>query len=504
MKDWLRKKIKKKLRNYKVNVNSVDASLPMQISSGKKVAVVGGGIAGISAAANLAERGFQVTLFEKNKYLGGKLGAWTFESHGETLATEHGFHAFFRQYYNLRNFMQKIDVSKYLTPVDDYLILYKNGDAQGFAGIDNTPGLNVLDLRKEGVFGYSIFLNPFAMSLLHLLKFHPQKTFEQFDGISFQQFADNMRMPSHMRLVFTGFTRAFFAEPRKMSMAELIKGFHYYFLSNDGGLLYDMLSVDFNKGFLQPAAEFIRKAGGNIRLNSAIGSIGYTEGRFQIEAEAFDYCVLAADAKHVKQLISNSDGFEPFNAFRNAISGLKCTDRYAVYRIWTDAFEQKSYPCFVFTDRLKCLDSITFYHKLEEDSMAWSKKNNGGIFELHCYSLPDDFREDASIKRQLLDELFHYFPELSAMKIVHQHFQHRDDFPAFHMHQYKNRPAVETDIPNLFLAGDWVKLPIPAMLMEAAYTSGAMAANCILRSEGLQEHPLESVHAYGLLAKETT
>src|SRR3954471_3097525 len=158
MRAWWREKIKRKLKNYKVAVNTVDTALPFQLTSSKKVAVIGAGIAGLSATANLAERGFDVTLFEKNNYLGGKLGSWSFESNGEILQAEHGFHAFFRQYYNLRNFMKKIGVYKHLIPIDDYIILYKDGKRQGFAGIDKTPGLNILALRKKGVFNFFTFL----------------------------------------------------------------------------------------------------------------------------------------------------------------------------------------------------------------------------------------------------------------------------------------------------------------------------------------------------------
>ena len=57
-----------------------------------------------------------------------------------------------------------------------------------------------------------------------------------------------------------------------------------------------------------------------------------------------------------------------------------------------------------------------------------------------------------------------------------------------------------TEIPGLFLAGDWVKLPIPAMLMEAACSSGLMASNGILHSEGLAEDPVYTVPVRGLLA----
>ncbi|MBP7389891.1 MAG: FAD-dependent oxidoreductase, partial [Chitinophagales bacterium] len=104
----LRKLIQKKLHNYSIALNEPNRSLPEKITSTKKVAVIGGGIAGISAACNLSERGFEVHLFEKENFLGGKVGSWEFESNGETLRTEHGFHGFFRQYHNLRNFLKKI------------------------------------------------------------------------------------------------------------------------------------------------------------------------------------------------------------------------------------------------------------------------------------------------------------------------------------------------------------------------------------------------------------
>jgi isorenieratene synthase len=76
----------------------------------------------------------------------------------------------------------------------------------------------------------------------------------------------------------------------------------------------------------------------------------------------------------------------------------------------------------------------------------------------------------------------------------------KDDFTAFHTNLYKTRPSVKTEVENLFLAGDWVKLENPSMLMEAATTSALYAANEIFKKEHLQQEPVFSVPLRGLLA----
>ena len=59
----LKDRIRKKLNNYRAEPQEIDTSLPRQVEGKRSVAVIGGGIAGISATANLAERGFEVDLF---------------------------------------------------------------------------------------------------------------------------------------------------------------------------------------------------------------------------------------------------------------------------------------------------------------------------------------------------------------------------------------------------------------------------------------------------------
>lgn len=501
MKNKIRSIIQKKLNGDRIPLNIPDTSLPREIRTAKNVAVIGGGIAGISAAINLAERGFGVDLYEKNDYLGGKLGAWKFQSNGEELEVEHGFHAFFRQYYNLRDFMQRIDIYKHLITIDDYIIWLKNGEKYGFKNVDKTPVLNIFSMYKQGLFPFFTFLNPLNAQLLSLFRFDMSKTHDKWDGKSFADYAKRTMMPKKMQLVFATFARAFFSLPEKISLAELMKGFHFYFLGNEKGLIYEVLNDDFSRTFLQPCENYLLKNKATIYKNKPIDVVEKTENGFLVDGKLYEYCVLACDVPHVKRIVKNSPTLRTSPQFHRNVQQLEASGRYAVWRIWTDRFtEEKQLPFFIFTERLQCLDSITLYHQMEKTSQTWSEKHGGGIYELHSYALPEKYKEEATIKKVLLEELYHYFPELKGCTIRHEYFQLKDDFPCFGKNKFSQRPSVKTDIEGLYLAGDWVRMNNTSMLMEAAYTSGALAANEILSKEKLQENPLFAVPNKGILA----
>jgi isorenieratene synthase len=496
------KYVSKKLGDYKQQINAIDNTQPMMLTIPKKVAIIGGGLAGVSAAIYLAERGFVVNICEKENYLGGKVGSWPVKfENGYSTNVEHGFHAFFRQYYNLRNLLKKIDAYKYLIPIDDYLIMTKDLGNYSFKEIKKTPVENILSMRKSGIYSFGdIIKNPKFSRLASLLNYNKERTFEEFDNTSFREFADEVNLPPQMRLMFTTFSRAFFAEPQYISMAELIKSFHFYFLSNDHGLIYDVLNDDFEDTLWKLAKEYLNKYNATITLNSRINSFKKEDENFIINDEKFDYAIIASDVKGTKQMIHNSEYIKNEHPeFFNLMTNLKQSQRYAVLRIWIDKDVREDIPFFIFTDALKILDSVTVYHRMEKMSEEWVKKKGGGIFELHSYALPDDFPEK-EVRDQLLHEFEIYFTEIKNYKIRYEHLQVKDDFTAFHTNLAKNRPGFKTTINNLYLAGDWVKLDCPAMLMEAATTSALYSVNDILQNEGLQQEPIFSVPLKGILA----
>ncbi|HET6487779.1 MAG TPA: FAD-dependent oxidoreductase, partial [Spirochaetia bacterium] len=149
----------------------------------------------------------------------------------------------------------------------------------------------------------------------------------------------------------------------------------------------------------------------------------------------------------------------------------------------------------------RLLDSITLNHAVDPVSAEWSRRTGGAVFELHCYALPRDGLTDGEVRNGLLQELTDHLPDLAGASVVHEHLQVRHDFTAFHTGMHGTRPGPVTALPQLVLAGDWVRLPIPAMLMEAACTSAIIAANAVLDRVGLRQEPFWSVPETGLFAR---
>ena len=69
-----------------------------------RVAVVGGGLAGMAAALAARDAGAEVTLFEKRRHLGGL--TWSFERRG--LLFDNGQHVFLRCCTAYRAFLERI------------------------------------------------------------------------------------------------------------------------------------------------------------------------------------------------------------------------------------------------------------------------------------------------------------------------------------------------------------------------------------------------------------
>ena len=491
--------IRSRLQGYRRNVNVVDERKPLTLTSAKKVAVIGGGVAGLTSAVTLARRGYAVTLFEKNAYLGGKLGSWEVElAPGRKSWVSHGFHAFFPHYWNLNRFLDSLNLRRDFKSIGDYVIVGPNGEKVTFANLDRTPVFNLLSLARAGVFSIAETLKAPGRDLYGiLLEYDGDKTFEKYDHLSFADFNKLAQVPPRLKLAFNTFARAFFADEDKLSLAELIKSFHFYFLGQDGGLVYDTPTRDYEAQFLAPIRAELQRHGASISLNTPITSLEKNASGFSVNGADYEHVVMAADVVGARSILTAAKGLPA--EVTAQFDALKTGQRYAVLRIWVDKDVRKDIPAFVITDRAKVLDAFTAYHRLEEESVADFEAHGEFILELHCYAVPEEMSEQ-ELRATFLEELVQFFPELKGFSIKHESWQCKRDFTAFHVGQYAQRPTTETGVPGLVCAGDWVKLPFAAMLLEGACVSGYAAANVLLTQAGLREEPLVSVPLRGLMA----
>ena len=70
-----------------------------------KIAIIGAGLAGLSAAVDLVDEGYSVELYEARPFIGGKVGSWEDENGNHI---EMGLHVFFFNYANLFALMKKV------------------------------------------------------------------------------------------------------------------------------------------------------------------------------------------------------------------------------------------------------------------------------------------------------------------------------------------------------------------------------------------------------------
>lgn len=212
-----------------------------------------------------------------------------------------------------------------------------------------------------------------------------------------------------------------------------------------------------------------------------------------------DYYVFATDVPGVQQLFKLAEGDVDQNVLVQ-VEKLAIADPFAVARFWFDRDFDWEHSNFTSLSGYRLTDSITLYHRIQEQFIAWHQKTGGSVVELHAYCYKEkEFPHQPALLTTFEQELYEIVPELKQATMLHRELVNQKNFSGYPPGSYAERPQTATSVSNLMFAGDWVKMPFPCGLMERAVSSGVLAANEILHREGLQRRSLFSVNPEGIL-----
>lgn len=472
-------------------------------SRSARVTVVGGGLAGVSASLVLAERGVHVTLHEASSVLGGRISSWNdqlnADAGGDLFQMERGFHAFFRQYYNVRSLLRRIDPTlRFLRPCPDYPLFGPDGAMESFAGLPKTPPLNLLALVKRtptlGLRDLRAIDGDFAAEMLAF----DATTYERFDTMTAAEYLDAVKFPQAARqMLFEVFAHSFFNPQEDMSAAEMLMMFHLYFCGSAEGILFDVLDQPFDDAIWKPLGRLLKANGVDVRLSSALWKVP--------EPSENEGVVLAVDVKGLRSIIDSNNWMRAYQPWSDQVASLKAAPAFAVWRIWFDRDVNPDRSPFAGTAGLGIIDNISCVHRYQADAQRWALRTGGSVIELHGYALPKSYAneataDEATVKTELLRALHEVYPEMIGARIIDERLLVRNDCPSFEPGSWSRRPTVTTGHRGLKLAGDVVRLPFPTALMERAVSSGFIAANELLADWGVSPEPVWSIPDRGLLA----
>jgi isorenieratene synthase len=316
-----------------------------------------------------------------------------------------------------------------------------------------------------------------------------------------ETFLRRVNFPAAARhLAFDVFSRSFFAEPAHLSAAELAVMFHIYFLGSSEGLMFDVPDAGFDAALWDPLGGYLAGLGAEIRTCAEVASVEpRAQGGFRVHERSggtldADGVVLALDVAGLRRVVESSPGLaDP--GWRERVATLRNAPPFLVRRLWLDRAVQPERPAFLAVGGRPPLDNVSVLERYDGQARDWAARAGGSVIELHAYAAAG---RDAS--ERALDRLHDLYPETRQAAVVAESVLWRADCPLSGLGDFGRRPRVRTPFGGLVLAGDGIRVDVPAALMERAATTGWHAANCLLARCGLAGYDLHTVPTRGRLA----
>lgn len=441
------------------------------------VTVIGGGVAGMSAACAIASSGLDVHLVERRGYLGGRASSYLHPGVNEVI--DNCQHVLFGCCTNLIAFYERIGVLDQIHWTSD-MTMIEPGGRRSVLGPSMMPaplhGLPKLMTARAFTLSDKLSL---ARAFNTLLRPVPADSSETLSAWLARHKQSTGAVERFWRLVIAS---ALNADLDAISVPYAAKVIRELFMNSAEAGRMGMSTVPLSQ--LYAGAEgFLTRKGAELYLNSNVESAAWDEETSQWTIATrtgeilSDYLIVALPFEATAKLIPNLPPAEDADALAERISHHEHWPISSVH-LWFDR-EITDLPHAVLLDR----EIHWMYNKGR--LQPW-RNVKGSYLEL-VQSASREFaarpREEAI--EQALAELKEFFPQVREAKLekaalvkeVRATFGVPPGIDQF-------RPdAQSSPWPNLFLAGDWTATGWPST-MESAARSGHLAAEAVCAAVG--------------------
>lgn len=474
--------------------------------SNPDIIIIGGGVAGLSAALHLAERGLHPLILEADeKFIGGRLaGGETVQVGGYSFRLEHGVHGIWSQYRNLQAMLARHNLRPVLVPAREENWIYRAGKFVGSASVGSAirrsfipAPLHYLQLFLRGKFLWMLDIRDWASlfnvwaGLIMAVGIDPFAENQPMEGMTLGSMTK--RWSPALKSFFLGLARnGLSSHPDEVSISGFIAFLRFYTLLRRDAWIFSYLPEDGGTSICEPLAARVQALGGSLRLGSRVKRIERNGEGWQVicdtsrgeESVCAKDVILATDPRNAKKILLSSFGERVDGLFfPRALSN-------AVIRLWFDTKPRETAEAGIFTGDFS-IHNYFWLDRIYNPFRRWARETNGSALEVHVYGPPEILAEpDAILLARAIQDVQQAWPELQGHRIG-QHLQRNPETHTLPAVGPKEKyPGIETQWKNLYCAGDWVRHPAPAFFLERACLTGIEAANAVLASRGLQPWPL--------------